>query len=700
MTNYTTMSLRQHKPKITISYDRKIRDSTSTTTTTAIQSIPFNDEGYNKHHHVNSSQKVDTTSNWMKSANGLDLDNITSSRLRNRKSSVKSLMSEGSSSGKTSLLGKRPPPNSSSLTEDIAESCSRLSVNDESDLPPPSKRRDVGVKGKVSVTKNQTNNLDVFDFPDDDDSKPIRRFSNKTYTKTHDKFIRGLNNKTSAKNKDDKSTQGFLKKPIQTDKSFLEFNTKNFDGVKGMMKLPDNNLGGDVKMTHGIKKHENHKNNIIVTNKISEKKIGNNNNKVTHGIDKISQNNLGGDSETNMVSYNNLSNNVSATLGKNKTNSKSDDVKVTRGMNKTPKNDNKKNIFDFPEYDDGLGEVVKNITKRKSFTMSDSTKKISKNSIDSFRIIDQNSFSSVNISPKVNSSSTRISKFITTKTSRSTSSTNNCYSDNCKNNSSSDIKPADVDVFVKFFRGETKTIPSLRSQPKSGSHEPITGIVNDKTNNLLSNDNIRPTKKNSQTITKSVTISKESSVSKPPKKPRKHQMLIDIPQAPSRPITEVGTPVSFLSFQQRKKPSESSVWEVVDAVTSPVDILPSPRKMNLVAKMSKPTTPAKQDKQDKSQSFSTSNYSIQKQNIVDIKTNNDEITDELLASSESVFNLPSSAPPSYNVPSGNGFGSQKTYGRGRTILGQDFDSDPIPVDMEIDDNNVNEDNLVSEFHYF
>ncbi|GET65172.1 protein wings apart-like [Rhizophagus irregularis DAOM 181602=DAOM 197198] len=670
---------------------QKIRDSTSTTTTTAIQSIPFNDEGYNKHHLVNPSQKVDTTSNWMKSADGLDLDNITSSRLRNRKSSVKGSMSEGSSSGRTSLLGKRPPPKSSSSTEDIAESCSRLSVNDESDLPPPSKRRDVGVKGKVSVIKNQTNNLDVFDFPDDDDSKPIRRFSNKTYTKTHDKFIRGLNNKTSSKNKDDKSTQGFLKKSVQTDKSFLEFNTKNFDGVKGMMKLPDNNLGGDFKMTHGIKKHENHSN-IIVTNKISEKKIGNNNIKVTHGIDKISQNNLGGDSETNMVSYNNLNNNVSATLGKNKTNSKSDDVKVTRGTNKTSKNDNKKNVFDFPEFDDGLGEVVKNITKRKSFTMSDSTKKISKNSIDSSRVIDQNSFSSVNISSKVNSSSTRISKFLTTKTSKSTSSTNNCYSDNCKNNSSSDIKPMDVDVFVKFFRGETKTIPSLRSQPMSGSHEPITGIVNDKTNNLLSNDNIRPAKKNSQTITKSATISKESSVSKPPKKLRRNQMLIDIPQAPSRPITEVGTPVSFLSFQQRKKPIESSVWEVVDAVTSPVDILPSPRKQNLVAKMSKPATPAKQDKQDKSQSFSTSNYLIQKQKIVDIKTNNDEIADELLASSESV-NLPSSTPPSYNVPNGNGFGGQKTYGRGRTILGQDFDSDPIPVDMEIDDNDVNEDNL-------
>ncbi|GBB97032.1 hypothetical protein RclHR1_00290030 [Rhizophagus clarus] len=714
----TTMSLKQHKPKITINFDRKIRDSstTTTTTTTAIQSIPFNDEGYNKNHLVNSSQKVETTSNWMKSANGLDLDNITSSRLRNRKSSVKGLMSEESSSGKTSLLGKRPPPKSSSSTEDIAESCSRLSVNDESYLSPPSKRRDTGVREKVG----KVSNLDVFDFPYDDpndyDRQPIRRFSNKAHTKTHDKFIRGPN-KTSAKNKDDKSTQ---KKSVQNneiDKSVLEFNIKNFDDVKGMMKLTDNNLGTDVKMTHGvIKTHENHTNNFNVTNKISEKKIDNNNIKMTHGIVKISQNNLGNDvSETNIVSYNNLNNNVNATLGKNKTN-KSDDVKVTRGMNKMSKNDNKKAIFDFPEFDDGLGEIgeiVKNITKKKqksSFTMPDLTKKGSKNSIDSSRVIDQNSFSNVNISSKVNSSSTRTSRILMTKMSKSTSTTNNCHSDNCKNNSSSDIKPVDVDGVCDLVKFKTKL--SVRSQPKSGSNEPITGIVSDRTNNSLSN-NI--TRKNSQTIAKSTTISKESSVSKPPKKPRKNYMLIDIPQAPSRPITEVGTPVSFLSFQQRRKPSESSAWEAVDAVTSPVDILLSPRKQNLVAKMSKPTTPAKQDKQDKNQSFSyspTRNYSIQRpqsQKIVDIKTKDDEMmlcANELLASTEFVFDFSNSAQPSYNVPSGSGFGGQKTYGQGRTILGQDFDQDPMSLDlslepsldMEIDDNNVNGDNLTPKKH--
>jgi hypothetical protein len=717
MSNYTTMSLKQHKPKITISYGRKIRNPTSSTTTTAIQSIPYNDEGYNNHHLINPSQKVDTKSNWMKSENGLDLDNITSSRLRNRKSSVKGLMSEGSSGGKT-LLGKRPPPISSSSTEDIAESCSRLSVSDESDLSPPSKRRDIGVKGKVSVTKNQTNSFDVFDFPDDDDSKPIRRFSNKTYAKSHDKFIRGLS-KTSMKN-NDKSTQGFLKKPVQNneiDKSILKFNTKNFDGVKGVMKLSYNNLDSEVKMTHKTNKsHENHTNNINVTNKISEKKISNNNIKVTHGIDRISQNNLGSDvrvtRETNMVSYNNLNNNVSATLGKNKTNSKSDDVKVTCGMNKTSKNDNKKTgslgIFDFPESDDGLS--VRNITKKKSispFAMSDSTKKISRNSIDSPCVIDQNSFSSVNIS---STSSPRTSRFLATKPSKSTS-TNNCHSDNFKNNSSSDIKSVDVDVYdlVKFKL-------SVRSQPKSGSHEPITSIVSDKTNNLLSNNVYRSTKKNSQTIA-STTISKESSVSKPPKKPRKNNMLIDIPQAPSRSITEVGTPVSFLPFQQKKKPTESSVWDVVEAVTSPTDILLSPRKQNLVAKMSKSTALAKQDKQDKSQSFSYPlilNHPIQSQNqkIVDIKTKDDKIlsySDELLASSESVLNSPSSAPPSYNVPSGNGFGGQKTYGQGRTILGRDLDLDPMSLDslsldtsldMEIDDNNVNDDYLVCKILLF
>src|SRR4051794_31329015 len=205
MTNYTTMSFK-HKPKITTTYDRKIqRPSLSTgstsTTTTATQSIPFKDEGFNNHHLVNpSSQKVET-SNWARSIDGLDLDNITSSRLRIRRPSMKVLMSQGGGGKETSLLGKRPPPSSSS-SEDITESYSRLSVTDIADLPPPPKRRDTGSRGKVSVIKNQANSLDVFDFPDDDDNKPTRRLNNKTHMKTYDKSVRGLS-KTSAKNKDE-----------------------------------------------------------------------------------------------------------------------------------------------------------------------------------------------------------------------------------------------------------------------------------------------------------------------------------------------------------------------------------------------------------------------------------------------------------------------------------------------------------------
>jgi hypothetical protein len=665
MINYTTMSFK-HKPKITTTYDRKIRNlstGSASTTTTTTQSIPFNDESFNNHHLVNSSSQKVETNNWARSIDGLDLDNITSSRLRTRRPSMKVLMSQGGSNRETSLLGKRPPPRSSSSSEDITESYSRLSVNDEADLLHPPKRRDTGSKGKISVIKNQASNLDVFDFPDDDDNKPTRRFNNKTHTKTYDKSVRGLS-KISAKNKDEeKSTQGFFKIPLQRDE------------IEKSKSLIESSLGNDIN-------------------------------------------------EMDTTLNNNLSNNVSVTSGKNKApdnskNSKSDDVRVMRGMNKISTKDNKDNkksssldIFDFPDSDN---EVEKNVTRRKSivsFTVSESSKKVSKNLMDSSRIIDQNSFSNVSTSSRANSSSTRISRFLTTKTSKSASSTNNRHSDSRKNGSSNDRKSVDVgDVFdfVKFIRGEAKTKRNIRSQPKSGSNEPITGIVNDRTNNMLNNRPITSTKKNSQT-----------SLSKSLKKPRKTNMLIDIPQAPSRPITEVGTPVSFLSFQQKKKPNESSVWDVVDAVTSPTDVILSPRKQNLVAKMSKPATSAKQEKSQPLSNPSTWNYSsfsITKSNLnvetsksqtFDTKTKDNEILSyagELLASSESVFDFPSSAPSSYNIPSGSG---QKTYGQGRTILGQDLDSmslDPIAssqtsFDMELDDDSVIDDNPVCKIYHY
>ena len=90
------------------------------------------------------------------------------------------------------------------------------------------------------------------------------------------------------------------------------------------------------------------------------------------------------------------------------------------------------------------------------------------------------------------------------------------------------------------------------------------------------------------------------------------------------------------------------------------------------------------------------------------KTKDNEIlsyADELLVPSESVFDFPSSTPSSYNITSGSG---QKTYGKGRTILGQDIDSvclDPIApivpsLDMEIDDNDVSDDNLVCKFKIY
>ena len=406
-------------------------------------------------------------------------------------------------------------------------------------------------------------------------------------------------------------------------------------------------------------------------------------------------------------------------MNKTPNNNLSDDITVTYGMDKTSTKANKNtktysslDIFDFPDSDDELSQFEKKITRKKSISSvstSDSPKKTSKNLIDSYRIIGQNSSSNANVSSRNNSSSTRISRFLTSKS----ASTNNRHSDSRKNGSSGDRISVDVDDvfdFVKFIRGGAKTRRNTRSQPKNGIHESITSIVNDRTNNILSNNVVQPVtpiKKSS----KSTTVMKESLVNKPLKKPRKNHILLDIPQTPTRPITEVGTTVSFLSFQQRKKPNEQSVWDVVDAVTSPKDIISSPRKQNLVANMSKPTP----TKQDKSQSLSflksSSTAKPSKSKMFDTKTKDDEIlsyADEFLASSESVFDFPNSVLPSHNMPSGSTLGSQKTYGQGRTILGQDLDSlflDPlIPsqtnIDMDLNDYDINDDNTVCKFIIF
>ncbi|CAG8439903.1 14437_t:CDS:10 [Funneliformis mosseae] len=75
------------------------------------------------------------------------------------------------------------------------------------------------------------------------------------------------------------------------------------------------------------------------------------------------------------------------------------------------------------------------------------------------------------------------------------------------------------------------------------------------------------------------------------------------------------------------------------------------------------------------------------------------------ASSESVFGFPSTASPSYSISGGSAIGGQKTYGKGRTILGQDLDSILIDqfipsrtsFDMDLTDDDIN-DNLTPKKH--
>lgn len=143
----------------------------------------------------------------------------------------------------------------------------------------------------------------------------------------------------------------------------------------------------------------------------------------------------------------------------------------------------------------------------------------------------------------------------------------------------------------------------------------------------------------------------------------------------TRSVSEVGTPLSFLPFH-RRKPSDS-IWDVVDAVTSPVDISTSPRKQNLVAKMTKPPV----SKSDKSNTLShlmtyrdptfSSKSMIDTSPSTSYNTRDDMFIEDIIATSSNALDFPSSPPQSYNANISGSSGVQKTYGKGRTIIRQD-----------------------------
>ncbi|CAG8699472.1 4001_t:CDS:2, partial [Scutellospora calospora] len=168
--------------------------------------------------------------------------------------------------------------------------------------------------------------------------------------------------------------------------------------------------------------------------------------------------------------------------------------------------------------------------------------------------------------------------------------------------------------------------------------------------------------------------------------PKKIRPINKIPETPkvqnryTRSISEVATPMSFLQFH-RRKPSDS-IWDVVEAVASPIDLSTSPRKQNLVAKMTKPST-SKSDKNNTLSHFITyrdPTLSISK-SLMDtsLSTNyntreEDMVIEDIIATTANPLDFPSSPPQSYNMNISGSPGVQKTYGKGRTIIRQDLDS--------------------------
>ncbi|RIB21676.1 wings apart-like protein regulation of heterochromatin-domain-containing protein [Gigaspora rosea] len=176
----------------------------------------------------------------------------------------------------------------------------------------------------------------------------------------------------------------------------------------------------------------------------------------------------------------------------------------------------------------------------------------------------------------------------------------------------------------------------------------------------------------------------------------------------TRSVSEVGTPLSFLPFH-RRKPSDS-IWDVVDAVTSPVDLSTSPRKQNLVAKMTKPPV-SKSDKSNtlshlmtyRDPTFSSSKSMIDTSPSTSYNTRDDMFIEDIIATSSNALDFPSSPPQSYNANISGSPGVQKTYGKGRTIIRQDdldsllsdtfmpsslFQSDDVEKDLIIKKNEV------------
>ncbi|CAG8475806.1 14773_t:CDS:2 [Acaulospora colombiana] len=616
-----------YKPTISANYGRKIRQPRPSS---------VNQSFFDVHIHSHNTA--------LRSSPGLDLDDNHSARMH-IKQPMKDL-----TTGEFSL-GKRP--NSS---DEVTESCSRLNVNDE-DNPPPTKRRNKGNKGSVSSGKT-VDNSDVFDFPEEEDE-----------------IIREFQRKASFKNSHD-------------EKRRLEMETFDME----VFDFPENEGNDFIGANSKPLLHKGKKNSVDFKKTAGKKSEKTNITDFPEQIETFDQelrqkpltihksdNPKSEDKKKNFSSRRNVKT-FSDNLDKSDF---SEDADVSfRGSNDKTRIKKKdcsrsmESLSYISNSNDAINAQEKTLRKKSSrpMTPSGSPKTIMKiNNSSSSHLTYQSEMNSVEVvktrSSRINSSSMRFSRFLTRKTSKQIA--NDSSGDNRESMDSDDV--FDLAKYVNGRKGE--------------SHEPVVGIVSNLTNSML-NANI-PRPKTPKKVSRSNKQSRQDSVKTSTKKSgevkythktsQKESSKDAIPRTPDRSISEVGTPISFLSFHQKKH--SDSVWDAVDAVASPIDLSSSPRRQNLVAKMSKPSTPSKIDR---SQPLSRSLPWGDSKSKLDFgsSSSQDRKEDSYLSSyeedlftntSSSSFDFPSSPSSSYNLTNGNS-GVQKTYGQGRTILGQDLDS--------------------------
>ncbi|CAG8445944.1 14452_t:CDS:10 [Acaulospora morrowiae] len=613
------MSLHQ-KPTISVTYGRKIRQPR---TSNSIRS---------SYDELISLRDIELKSSTMD-------NNNQSNRLRTRQS-MKDLTAGGSS------LGKR-----SNFTDEVTDSYSKLSVSDKDNSPPTKKRS--------KIEKKTLYNFDVFDFPKEGDDEIVSEFQRKASFKNSQSERQGPEVKAF-----DMEVFDF---PESDDEIFNRIN------VKSLHKKKKNNP--EFRKTTDKKSEQTKVFHLSETFNLELRRGP----PVTHKSGNTK-------SEDKKKDFSPVRNYEAMSDNMDRSDFSEDADTFLRGSNdkKVKQSDRPKSSesFNVSDYDDILKSQERTLRKKssRSFTPSGSPKTTTKSKTSSIHLNGQNLTTKVRTVENRSSSSMQFSRFLTRKTSKSIVNDETHPVDSSDKEMSVDSDDVfDLAKYVKEQKGQ-----------KSGSHEPIIGIVSNLTNNI-SNADVSYLKTRKKVFQSSkhghfdqikTPVKKSEDIKYTDETPQGMSPKSSTPGTPnsSRSVSEVGTPISFLSFHQKKQ--GDSVWDAVDAVASPIDMSYSPRKQNLVARMSKPSTPSKSER---------NSFFSRSLPLGDLKTKLDfspsssqdrkedsclsSYEEDLLASTSSSSFDYSSSPPlsSYNLANGSP-GVQKTYGQGRTILGQDLDS--------------------------